>query len=107
MHHSRARSLGALWTGLANVAGKRRSNLARAVVPPPRLRAFPLAFDAGDSGGRAAIGGGSPTSVVLAAVTRIDAAWGRFFAVAGQPVSDSTQEKVIKVTVIRRAGASL
>ena len=26
-------------------------NLARAVVPPPRLRAFPLAFDADDASG--------------------------------------------------------
>lgn len=49
-------------------------SLARAVVPPPRLRAFPLAFDASDAGCEAAMRGTASGRVDLVAATRIDAA---------------------------------
>jgi hypothetical protein len=48
--------------------------LARAVVPPPRLRASPLAFDADDAGVGAPVRSAVARECSCGAVTRIDAA---------------------------------
>ena len=48
-------------------------DLARAVVPPPRLRAFPLVFDAPDADRQRPSCGALRVISVAAVVTQIDA----------------------------------
>jgi hypothetical protein len=79
-----------------------RSDSRRAVVPPPRLRASPLAFDADDAAAEAAALGVVPEFEAGACVTRIDAPKGgirllRRFA------PNSAPKKVIKVTSCRKS----
>jgi hypothetical protein len=67
--------------------------LARAVVPPPRLRAFPLAFDAADAPGAEQAGGAFAAAWVGAFVTRIDAAGHALLTVADDTQTGFGSEK--------------